>query len=146
MYISKKKSDDRGFLIIELALTIVYWIFWLSAAAASSSTVSWVNSWPSFQGVDCSKGSIYFFAGDAWCTASSRKDAVRVCSAFAWLTWGAWTSSLVLMIIEDVMGPKKILSSKSAAAAPTGAAAAAAPGAAAPADKTPVTATANDMI
>jgi hypothetical protein len=135
MYISKKKSDDRGFLTIELGLTILYWIFWLSAAAASASTVSWVNSWPSFSGVDCSKGSIYYAYGDEWCTASSRKGTVRACCAFAWLTWGLWTASLVLQIMEDVMGPKKLLSSKPAAAAPTGAAAATpdAPGAAAPA-------------
>jgi hypothetical protein len=124
IYIAKKKSEDRGFLTIELGLTILYWIFWLSAAAASASTVSWVNEWPSFSGVDCSKGNIYFYAGGAWCTAGNRKGAVRACCAFAWLTWGAWTASLVLMIIEDVMGPKKLLSSKPAAgAAPAGAAA-----------------------
>ena len=119
-----KKSDDRGFLTIEFGLRILYWIFWLSAAAASASTVSWVNSWPSFAGVDCSKGDIYFYAGDAWCKASGRKGDVRACCAFAWLTWGLWTASLVLMVLEDVMGPKKLLS-KTGGTAPAGAAAAA---------------------
>jgi hypothetical protein len=151
IYIAKKKSDDRGFLTIEFGLTILYWIFWLSAAAASASTVAWVNSWSGYQGVfgqavDCSKSNIYSeFQNTSFCRASQRKGAVRSCCAFAWLTWAAWTASLVLMIIEDVMGPKKLLSSKPAAAAtPAGAAAAAAPGAVAPATKT--TADASDLI
>ncbi|KAG7672080.1 hypothetical protein NADE_000254 [Nannochloris sp. 'desiccata'] len=143
IYIAKKKSDDRGFLTIELGLTILYWIFWLSAAAASASTVNWVNSWPSFQNVDCSKATIYFGAYDGWCTAGKRKGAVRACCAFAWLTWGAWTASLVLMIIEDVMGPKKLLSSKPGAA-PAGAAAAAPAEAPAPTAQNPATST--DMV
>jgi hypothetical protein len=122
MYIAKKKNDDRGFLTIQLGLFILYWIFWLSAAAASASTVNWVNSWPSFSGVDCSKGSIYYAYGDAWCTAAGRKGAVQACCAFCWIQWFFWTSSIILSIMEDVMGPKKLLSSKPAAAPPAGAA------------------------
>lgn len=122
-----KKSDDRGFLIINLGLTGLYWIFWLSAAAASADTVSWVNSWPSVPDGACENIALVGYGYSYYCGAGSKKGAVRSVCAFSWLTWALITASLVFIILEDVMR-KKALNSKPAAADADAAPEAAKPG------------------
>jgi len=120
------KANDREFLIIEFISMALYWIFWLSAAAATASTTSWVNSWPSFSGLDCNGVNLKVY--QIICSyESADRISVRVCCAFCWLTWGLWTASLILEILEDII-KKKIFTKKGGTASLR--AAAATPGAA----------------
>lgn len=126
--INLKKEADRVLVLIQLALSVLYWIFWLAAAAATAATVDSVNNsgaWQFASNYDCNYAGVYLNWGGAkgWCEASKRKGAVRACCAFAWFTWALWTVSTALLIIEDVIG-KNVLSSKPKAAAPTETAAA----------------------
>jgi len=80
------KAEDQTLSAIDLVLTSVWWVFWLSAAAAVSASVS---DWGWYA---C--GWYGFYCDD------SRLGALRACCAFCWLTWALWTASLVLGIMR----------------------------------------------
>ncbi len=127
------RAATRSAALLKLALSIVYWVFWLSAAAALSSTTSWANSgWNT--GFDCDVedvGATGTALGDAlaaaargagnyYCDVADALPALRAACAFAWFTFFFWTASLVLAVMEDA---KHLKSGGAAAAAPADAAA-----------------------
>jgi hypothetical protein len=134
------KSEDRTVALGTLVLTAVWWVFWLSAAAATSSTTQWANSWRSAGGWDCGRSSEAanslaangFSYVNVYCNAYDRVPVLRACCAFCWLTWALWSGSLFFCIKEDVMG-KRVLGGGAADAAPAAGTPAAAAPAAAPA-------------
>ena len=87
--------------LIELIINVVWWIFWLSAAACISDLVRVGN--------DYGWGSGYFY------NSSDIGDRFRTSCAFAWLTFFLWTVSTALSVMSLLEGRK-------GPASPTGAA------------------------
>ena len=117
VFVTLKQMNDRVVVLIQLGLLSLFWIFWLSAAAATSSTVAEVNSWPSYGNINCESEGYYYWDFTGVCEASNRKDAVRACTAFCWLTWALFTASLVLFLIDEGFLKSFSLKKRSAAAA-----------------------------
>ncbi|KAI8107757.1 hypothetical protein M9435_002785 [Picochlorum sp. BPE23] len=64
-------GDSPTIVLIELVINVIWWVFWLAAAAVMSSLVneSWSNS------------------------------RIEASCAFSWLTWFAWTVSTVMSFL-----------------------------------------------
>lgn len=121
------KAKDKTIILIQLVLVILYWIFWLAAAAAVSNTTAWANSWyGSLNDVNCDTINSVFVGGYYWCGAINAVPILRALCAFCWLTFFLWSVSLFFVIYYDVMKDKALSSNKGAAAttapAPTAAA------------------------
>lgn len=65
-------GDSPTIVLIELVINVIWWIFWLAAAAVMSSLV---NTW-------------YYSNG-----------RIGASCAFSWLTWFAWTVSTVMSFL-----------------------------------------------
>lgn len=110
------KNTDPMLRKIEALLFILYFIFWLSAAAALADATAWANKWyGGLEGTNCGTASALNVFSQ-WCKAYDRVPVLRADCAFAWLAFFAWIGSIYFIVTEDIM-KDKIFSSGSAAPA-----------------------------
>ncbi|KAG7672081.1 hypothetical protein Ndes2526B_g06953 [Nannochloris sp. 'desiccata'] len=99
LYVARM-DDSPTVSLFELIINVLFWVFWLSTAAAVSSIVSDIN------------GASFFgnWKGDA--------DKFRASCAFAWLTFFLWTASTALSVMDTLKGRRGGGAAPAAPAAP----------------------------